>query len=192
MNWFGLLFDARRAGDAELVRRLRAGDEACWRELYRRHHARLYRYALRMTGTEAAAGDITQETFVAFLELADRYDAARAPLGAWLLGIARNRVRKALASSAVWEPADEAGEPAARERDPLEAMTQAERLAAVRAAVAALPEAYREVVVLIEFEEMTYEETAAALGAPVGTVRSRLHRARALLQQSLAGRSVVR
>ncbi len=190
MNWLGLGFDAPHADDSELVRRLRTGDEACWRELYSRHMGRLYRYALKMTGDEAAARDITQETFVAFLEQSGRYDAARAPLGAWLLGIARNRVRKALAATVEWEPADAAPEPEADGCNALEAMTRAEDLAAVRAAVAALPEAFREVVVLIEFEEMTYEETAAALGAPVGTVRSRLHRARALLQQSLAGRKV--
>lgn len=191
MNWFRPSFDPVAATDSELVARLRSGDEACWRELYRRHQDRLYRYALRMTGSAATAGDITQETFVAFLEQAHRYDPAQAPLGAWLLGIARNRVRKSF-SAAAWEPLDDAPPPEAPGQDPLTLLTRAEQLAAVRIAVDALPPAFREVVVLIEWEEMSYEETAAVLGIPPGTVRSRLHRARALLQQSLAAPGVAR
>jgi RNA polymerase sigma-70 factor (ECF subfamily) len=185
MNWFRPSFDPSTASDSELAARLRTGDEAAWRELYRRHQGRLYRFALRMSGSRATADEITQETFVAFLEQSGRYDAARAPLAAWLLGIARNRLRKALAAAEEWGPIDETPAPAV-EHDPLAALTHAERLAAVRAAVDALPPAFREVVVLVEFEEMSYEETATALGIPTGTVRSRLFRARALLVQSLA------
>ncbi|MBN8729265.1 MAG: sigma-70 family RNA polymerase sigma factor [Acidobacteria bacterium] len=192
MNWFRPSFDPLSAADCELVVRLRSGDEACWRELYRRHQDRLYRYALRMTGSAATASDITQETFVAFLEQAHRYDPAQAPLGAWLLGIARNRVRKSFTATAAWEPLEDAPPPEAPGHDPLTSLTHAEQLAAVRVAVDALPPAFREVVVLIEFEEMSYEETAAVLGVPAGTVRSRLHRARALLQQSLSAQGVAR
>jgi RNA polymerase sigma-70 factor (ECF subfamily) len=173
-----------------LVAQLRAGDEASWRELYRRHQGRLYRYALRMSGSTATAEEITQETFVAFLEQSERYDAAQSPLAAWLLGIARNRVRKAYAAAEPWDPIDDSPIPTP-EHDPLAALTHAERLAAVRAAVQALPPAFREVVVLIEFEELSYEDTAAALGIPMGTVRSRLHRARALLMDALASQKVV-
>jgi len=188
MNWLRPAFDAAST-DSELVARLRMGDEASWRELYRRHQGRLYRYALRMTGSTATAEEITQETFVAFLEQSERYDAAQAPLAAWLLGIARNRVRKAYSASAPWEPLDDSPLPDLG-HDPLAALTHAERLAAVRTAVDTLPPAFREVVVLVEFEEMSYEDAAAALGVPVGTVRSRLHRARGLLMHSLAAQKV--
>lgn len=191
MNWFRPSFDPVAASDAELVARLRSGDEGCWRELYRRQQDRIYRYALRMTGSSAAASDITQETFVAFLEQAHRYDPAQAPLGAWLLGIARNRVRKSF-GAAVWEPLEEAPPVEAPGHDALASLTHAEQLAAVRGAVDALPPAFREVVVLIELEEMSYEETSTVLGIPSGTVRSRLHRARALLQHALRGQGVAR
>jgi RNA polymerase sigma-70 factor (ECF subfamily) len=190
MNWFRPSFDAAAATDSELVVRLRAGDEASWSELYRRHQGRLYRYALRMSGSTATAEEITQETFVAFLEQSERYDAAQSPLAAWLLGIARNRLRKAYAITAPWDPIDDSPIPTL-EHDPLAALTHAERLASIRAAVQALPPAFREVVVLIEFEELSYEDTAAALGIPMGTVRSRLHRARALLMQALVTQKVV-
>jgi len=190
MSWFRPAFDPATASDSELVERLRSGDEASWRELYRRHQGRLYRYALRMSGSTATAEEITQETFVAFLEQSDRYDAGQGPLAAWLIGIARNRLRKVLAKDAPWDPIDDTPV-AAPEHDPLAALTHAERLAAVRAAVQALPSAFREVVLLIEFEELSYEAAASAMGVPVGTVRSRLYRARALLMQALAAQKVV-
>ncbi len=190
MSWFRPAFDTAAATDSELVSRLRAGDEASWRELYSRHQGRLYRYALRMSGSAATAEEITQETFVAFLEQSERYDAAQSPLAAWLLGIARNRLRKAYAATAPWDPIDDSPIPAP-EHDPLAALTHAERLASVRAAVQALPPSFREVVLLIEFEELSYEDTAAALGIPMGTVRSRLHRARALLMHALAAQKVI-
>ncbi len=190
MSWFRPAFDPATASDSELVERLRSGDEASWRELYRRHQGRLYRYALRMSGSTATAEEITQETFVAFLEQSERYDAGQGPLAAWLIGIARNRLRKAMAQGAPWEPIDDTPVPAP-EHDPLAALTHAERLAAVRAAVQALPPSFREVVLLIEFEELSYEAAASAMGVPVGTVRSRLYRARALLMQALAAQRVV-
>ncbi|MEP7367069.1 MAG: sigma-70 family RNA polymerase sigma factor [Acidobacteriota bacterium] len=190
MNWFRTAFDPATASDLELAERLRSGDEACWHELYRRHQGRLYRYALRMSGSTATADEITQETFVTFLEQSGRYDAAQSPLAAWLLGIARNRLRKAYASTEPWDPIDDSPIPAP-EHDPLAALTHAERLASVRAAVQALPPAFREVVLLIEFEELSYEATAVVIGVPMGTVRSRLHRARGLLMQALAAQRVV-
>ena len=190
MRWFRPSFDPATASDPELVEHLRSGDDASWRELYRRHQGRVYRYALRMSGSTATAEEITQETFVAFLEQSERYDARQSPLAAWLLGIARNRLRKAYAASEPWDPIDEAPIPAP-DHDPLATLTHAERLASVRAAVQALPPAFREVVVLIEFEELSYESASEALGIPMGTVRSRLHRARALLVQALATQKVV-
>jgi RNA polymerase sigma-70 factor (ECF subfamily) len=120
-----------------------------------------------------------------------RYDAGRATVTAWLCGIARNFVRQRLERDRRLEPVDFAddGEPSAVDNgavDPLAGLLRAERVETVRRAVQALPLPYREAVVLCDLQEMPYADAAAALGCPVGTVRSRLHRARAMLAARLA------
>ena len=184
MNWFRRRGEADGKPDAELVEGIRRGEESCWREIYRRHHGPVYRYALRMSGSAETAEDAVQEAFLTLLERPERYDAALGPLGGWLLGVARKKVLKSGAPTVELE----GGDAAAEGESALDAMTREEAREAVREAVAALPEVYREVVLLIEFEEMAYEDAACALGVPVGTVRSRLHRARAMLAASLARR----
>jgi RNA polymerase sigma-70 factor (ECF subfamily) len=113
-------------------------------------------------------------------------------LGAFLYGVARNRIMKYLERTPRNFSLDEAGE-AGRESHPQlhEQMTPArwaelrERREQVRAAVLELPSEFREAVVLCELEEMSYDEAACALDCPVGTIRSRLHRGRALLLAKL-------
>ncbi|MBM3814068.1 MAG: sigma-70 family RNA polymerase sigma factor [Acidimicrobiia bacterium] len=78
--------------EAALLRRLAAGCEDSWREFYRSHQGRIYRFALHMSGSRAIAEEATQETFVAFLDTARRFDPARGALEPYLLGIARNKV----------------------------------------------------------------------------------------------------
>ncbi len=84
-----------------------------------------------------------------------------------------------------WEP--DGQDPPAPDLDALEALSRDERAAALRAAVDALPDGFREVVALCDLEEISYAEAAGILDTPVGTVRSRLHRARALLARKLSG-----
>ena len=163
MNWFRPSFDPLSATDSELVVRLRSGDEACWRELYRRHQDRLYRYALRMTGSAATASDITQETFVAFLEQAHRYDPAQAPLGAWLLGIARNRVRKSF-TAAAWEPLDDAPPPIDPSPDAEDRASRAQVRGRLRRAVLALPEPLRVAVTARYWAGLTSPEIPRLAG----------------------------
>jgi RNA polymerase sigma-70 factor (ECF subfamily) len=182
MSWFGRRRECGAKTDAELVEGIRRGDEACWREIYRRHHGPVYRYALYMSGSAEAAEDAVQEAYLTLLERPCRYDAALGSLGGWLLGIARKKVLKsAMAQGPDFEEFDRAAEG----ETALDALTREETRGAVREAVRALPEAYREVVALVEFEEMSYEEAAQALGVPLGTVRSRLSRARAMLAAEL-------
>jgi RNA polymerase sigma-70 factor (ECF subfamily) len=179
--------------DEELLRLMRAGDEDAFTTLYRRRQGALYRFALQMSGSEALAEDVTQEVFMVLMREQDHYDATRGSLQAYLYGIARNHVLRRLEKDRPFvQIADEAEEyeSATPERyvaqaDPLGDLLLSEMIESVRHAVLALPAHYREVVVLCDLHEMSYIEAAATLCCAVGTVRSRLHRARGLLIEKL-------
>ena len=182
--------------DADLLRLMLAGDEEAFTALYRRRQGGVYRFALQMSGSEAVAEDVVQETFMVLMRDGGNFDAGRGSLAAYLYGIARNHVLRAFdRERALVRFDDEAGDftDAPHENliarpDPLGDLTRAESVEKLRQAVLALPSHYREVVVLCELHEMSYAEAAEALGCAVGTVRSRLHRARAMLAEKLRGR----
>jgi len=178
--------------DDALLKRSAKGDERAFTELYRRHQAALFRFALRMTGSSWAAEEIVQDVFMMLVREPKKYDPGRGSLGAFLYGVARNRIMKHLERT----PRDvslDASTDAGRVLHPQlqDSMTPArwaelrERREHVRAAVLALPAEFRETVVLCELEEMSYDQAARALDCPVGTIRSRLHRGRALLLAKL-------
>jgi RNA polymerase sigma-70 factor, ECF subfamily len=176
--------------DDELLMRLRNGDEQAFATLYRRRQGALYRFALHMSASTAAAEDITQEVFLALLREECGYDPARGTLSGYLFGIARKLVLRNLERGRGDVPLEsETDEGAPRELavvdDPLAGLTRHEAIDALRRAVQALPRRYREVVVLCDLEELDYADAAVALGCPIGTVRSRMHRARALLLEKL-------
>jgi RNA polymerase sigma-70 factor (ECF subfamily) len=176
--------------DNEFIARARRGDEDAFSRLFARHHRALFRYAAHMCG-RAHADDIVQETFLAILRQAGRSDVPRGPAGAYLLGIARHLVLKRLGARYETRETDaiddEFDEPPAHDAPTaLDAVTRTETIDAVRDAVDALPPAYREAIVLCELEEVDYTAAAAVMGCPIGTVRSRLYRARALLSTTLA------
>jgi|WetSurMetagenome_2_1015567.scaffolds.fasta_scaffold99284_2 RNA polymerase sigma-70 factor, ECF subfamily len=174
----------------ELLPRVAAGDRDAFAALFDRYRRDVFRFALHMTASRALADDVTQEAFLAAMRTASRYQSGRSSERAWLLGIARNQVRRRLDRERVmvaFVPDDAPGAMASPEDhgDPLRGLVDGERVAAVRRAVASLPIHYREAVVLCDLEEQSYLEAAAALGCAVGTVRSRLSRARALLAAKL-------
>lgn len=178
--------------DDELLRLMAAGDENAFVTLYRRRQGGIYRFALQMGGSEAVAEDVTQEVFMILMSDVPNYDPAKGTLSAYLYGIARNHVLRSLnrerAFVSIGEDLDDAE--AAHEQlvapgDPLGDLTRNEAIESVRQAVTALPAHYREVVVLCDLHEMSYAEAAQILGCAVGTIRSRLHRARSLLIQKL-------
>jgi RNA polymerase sigma-70 factor (ECF subfamily) len=121
---------------------------------------------------------VVQELFLALIREARGYDPARGELRSYLYGMARRLILRRLR---VEPPADEDTPEPAVEDDPFERLDLEERLALVRTAVAALPASYREVIALCDLEELSYADAAATMGCAVGTVRSRLHRARAML-----------
>ncbi len=185
--------------DDELLRLVRAGDEEAFLALYRRRQGGIYRFALRMSGSESVAEDVTQEVFLTLVRGDGNYDAARGTFSAYLFGVARNQVFKRYEKDRLLAPSIENDEECEASTldgliafaDPLGDLTRRETIESVRQAVLALPPHYREVVVLCDLHEMSYADTAAALGCAVGTVRSRLHRARALLVERLRGVEIV-
>jgi RNA polymerase sigma-70 factor (ECF subfamily) len=172
--------------DLRLVERIRQGEEEAFAALFERYKASVFRYAVHMRGGDTAlAEDVVQEVFLAFLRQLERFDAARGTVQAYLLGITRRQVLKQLDDVRDEESLDGVDGPSV-ESDPLEHLTRAEATARVRQAIAALPPAYREAIVLCELNDLDYVSAAAVMHCAVGTVRSRLHRARALLASTLA------
>ena len=168
--------------DARLLAAAAAGDETAFATLYRRRSHDVFRFAYAMGKSRAVAQDVTQEVFLNVLENAARFDARKGTARAWLLGCARHSVLDRLRLEARWagdvpeQSLDCAGE---------DRVLAEQRLERLHAAIAMLPVEYREVLVLFELEELSYAETAAVLECPIGTVRSRLHRARASLRAAL-------
>jgi RNA polymerase sigma-70 factor (ECF subfamily) len=179
--------------DAELLRLMLAGEEKAFTELYRRHKGVVYRFALLMSGQASVAEEVTQEVFLALLRNGRRYDPERGSLKAYLCGAARNQVLLLMEKERPYvqlvEESDE-GEAVQIAQlisgdDPLGDCARNEANRLVRQAVLALPARYREVIVLCDFQEMSYAEAALTLDCPIGTVNSRLHRGHALLLKKL-------
>jgi RNA polymerase sigma-70 factor (ECF subfamily) len=168
--------------EAALIEQMRRGDQGAFETLYVRHQPALYRYALRMTGSPDMADDAVQETFMALLQ-SRSYSPEAGPLRSYLYGTARNLLFRMWGAQGREEEVE--ADLAGGGPDPLEGIEAAERVALVRQALAGLPPHYREVIVLCDLEEMAYAEVAEVLGCAVGTIRSRLNRARALLLERL-------
>jgi RNA polymerase sigma-70 factor (ECF subfamily) len=178
--------------DDLLLRHAAKGDEEAFALLYRRHQGALYRFALRMTGSTWGAEEIVQDVFMTLIRAPKKYDPERGSVGALLFGIARNRVMKHLERRPREVPLEEKNEDGTGAGivlqdsfTPAMWVEKRERMHHVRAAVLDLPAEFREAVVMCELEEMSYEEAAQMTGCPIGTIRSRLHRGRALLLAKL-------
>ena len=178
--------------DSELLQSMLAGDEEALAALYRRRQGSVYRFALQMCGSQTIAEDITQEVFMVLLGDSHTFQPARGSLNSYLLGVARNHVLRRLKRERFYVSIEEDSDsdPTGKGRfvttaGPLDDLSRTETVESVRRAVLSLPERYREVVVLCDLQEMNYEETAEVLGCAIGTVRSRLHRARAMLIEKL-------
>jgi RNA polymerase sigma-70 factor (ECF subfamily) len=178
--------------ELSLLAKMKQGDEAAFTALYRRHKDAVYRFALMCTGSPASAAEVTQETFLHLMTRAEQFDPARGTIGAWLCGVARNLVRKQFAGREdATDPADLADDAAPLEQHvdhdtPLERILRNEAAEQVRRALAAVAPHYRDVLILCELSELSYAEAAQVCGIEIGTVRSRLSRARAQLAERLA------
>lgn len=182
------------ATDEELLRRMMTGDADAFTQLYDRRQASVYQFALRMSGSLALAEDVTQDVFIELLRGGHQFDPARGTVAGYLYGMTRHRVlRRMERERAFVSMTEEEGADAARgwderfvtDDDPLAQFARGQMIEAVRQAILSLPVHYREVVVLCNLHELSYEQAAAVIGCPVGTVRSRLNRARAMLVEKL-------
>jgi RNA polymerase sigma factor (sigma-70 family) len=177
------------ASDGEIISRSRSEPEL-FALLFRRHATGIGRYAARRLGP-GPAEDIVAETFLVAFRQRDRYDPARCDARPWLFGIAGNLIRRhhrdevrqlqALARTGV----DPAAESFTDRSDARLAAGAAGR--AIAAAIADLDADQRDVLLLITWAELTYDQAAEALGIPEGTVRSRMNRARTRLRAALGG-----
>lgn len=178
------------ASDVELLQRSAAGDENAFVLLYEKLKPGIYRYAFYMTGSRSASEEVLQEAFIALLREAGKYRPSRGDLAAFAFGIARNLVRRLERRERNFEPltaADEIENVALTISEsalPAE-LIRNETIERVQAAVASLPDHYRQVVVLCDLCEFSYADAAARLDCAIGTVRSRLNRAHGLLAAKL-------
>ena len=174
------------SSDADLLRLMAGGDETAFTTLYRRYQGPLYRFALQMSGQTELAEEVTQEVFMWLMRESRQYQSGRGPLISYLYGVTRNYVLRHLERDqahavSLDDAENEAALLTAADDDVLSELTRGERIDLLRQAILGLPTPYREVVVLCDLHELDYTETATILGCPIGTVRSRLHRARTLL-----------
>jgi RNA polymerase sigma-70 factor (ECF subfamily) len=193
--------------DVELLRRLAKGDDDAFLEFYRRHQGGLFRYAVHMSGSPQSAADVVQETFLTLIRHGGKFDEEKGTPAAFLFGIARNHLRKLHEKEGRYVSlSDEVGQGllaggsgeaghtngnghyakgAGQAEMILEGLEREQVAEMLREAILTLPEHYREPVTLCDLEGKSYGEAAELLECPVGTVRSRLNRARSILLDKL-------
>lgn len=177
--------DSPSSADAEAGA---GGTDALFQQLVHDHQKRLYRFILKNIGNAADAEDLMQQ---AFLEAARAYAGFRgeSALSTWLYGIAMNLTRNYLSRAPqrkyTFEGEQSLDDMASEALDPADAMSHRQTLQALQLELADLPGEMREVLLLVALDEVSYEEAAVMLSIPVGTVRSRVSRARSRLRQRL-------
>ena len=169
------------------------GDAEAFEALYDRRQGGIYRYALRMTGSQSFAEDVTQEVFLSLIQDHSDYQQSKGTVKSYLYGMARYRLLRRLQRERTFvslDTSDDAADGAfvdnsSGDYDPFHELAREEVVGLVRQAVLSLPEHFREVIVLCYLQEMNYADAAEIISCPIGTVRSRLARARALLMGKL-------
>lgn len=156
-------------------------------EAFEQYHRAVFSFSYRLTRRQDLAEDITQECFLALVRTPLRFDEGRGTLKTYLFSIARNLALKQYRDHRAEEPPDDSAAPAA-----VDSGGDMQIATAVSTAVSALPLLQQEALILFEYEGATLEEIAQIVGADVGTVKSRLHRARERLRRALAPQRKVR
>jgi RNA polymerase sigma-70 factor (ECF subfamily) len=179
--------------ESDLLRRCQQGDEAAWRELVSRYTRRVFSLAYRFTGRVDEAEDLTQEVFVKVYQQLDRFAETEGSFPAWLMTVARNRAidnyRRRKEEHRLKADDPEIVEVAASsDEGPQRALERSERVALVHRGLRALPVDLREPLILCDLQGLPYEEAAATLGIPLGTIKSRINRGRLELAKRLLRR----
>ena len=177
--------------DIQLMRAIRQGDQAAFQTLYRRHRSGLYSFALLHSGAPDVAADVVQDVFMGLLNDSYGFDPLKGMLANFLYGVARNLVLGHARQNSRWvqsagDDEDDGLEPVDPAAGPLARLLDDEAVEHLRRALAVLAPHYRDVVILFELHEKTYQEIAQICQLEIGTVRSRLARGRAALAQALA------
>ena len=168
--------------DRELVSRALAGSTDDFRVLVERHQQSIFRFALRLLGNWGEAEDVTQETFLAAFANLSRYDSSRAACSTWLFTIARNRCFNLLKHSRTIALNELDSIADVTPTDPIVSQELSQQL---DRALASLPVEQRSAFVLAEIEQLPYAEIARIERTSIGTVKSRIHRAKQRLQSLL-------
>jgi len=177
-----------RLSDAE-----RSERDALFRTLVQAHGTRLHRFIIKNIGNSTDAEDLTQQAFVEAVRSYETFKG-QSELSTWLYGIAMNLVRNHLsrAPHRRYEFTDESelAEMAGDTLSPAQAAEQAQHLRYLQEAMSELPDSMRDILLMVAVDELSYEDAAALLTVPVGTVRSRLSRARSALRAKLLARGI--
>jgi RNA polymerase sigma-70 factor (ECF subfamily) len=171
--------DIERIDDRLLLERFRHGDRDALASLYRTHHQAIFRFVLYMTDDPDASAEVVQETFLWLIHHPTAFDPDRGSLRSFLSGVARKKLQHRARDRRRFEPLS----PALLQKTATDNPHDDSR--DLRKAIAGLPEAYREAVILCGIDEKSYEEAAEILDCAVGTVRSRLHRGKEQLARLL-------
>ena len=181
--------------DSGCMARLAAGDSHAVQELYQRHGRALLRFSSAMCRSRQAAEDMVHDTFVALMRERISFDPTQGSVFGYLCGVLRHRVSRHFRQQKRWVALDteDDNSPAhdVHAHGPADEISRTEITAAFRRAMLELPLPHREVIALCDLEELPYATVAGILDCPVGTVRSRLHRARALLTLRLASLELI-
>jgi RNA polymerase sigma-70 factor (ECF subfamily) len=185
----------KSSSDQELVKLLARGDHRAFETVFDRCRVPVFRFALHMSGSHEIADEVTQETFLFLLRRPELYSSEKGTLVNFLLGLARNLVRRSRRDATDDVSLEDDGvESELVENEghegPLERVIREQSAAALQAALLQLPQGYREVIVLCDLQEVSYAEAAGMLAIPVGTVRSRLHRGHVALVDLLSRRGL--
>ncbi len=179
--------------DEDLIqaRRVAGGDAEAFSRLYDRYRDRVFGYAYRMLGSQSIAEDVTHEAFLALIENPERFRPELGSMKTFLCAVARNCIlnhfrKRGAAIEDFFEDDDLQSVKDESEPDPLSALLDRELSVKIKESIALLPALQREVIVLREFQELSYEEISIVVGAETGVVKARLYRARQTLGKRLA------
>jgi RNA polymerase sigma-70 factor (ECF subfamily) len=167
---------------------MQRGDEEAFGCIYNRYASAIKNFAGYMGIPSGSTEDVAQDVFLALIHHANRFDPERGSVISFLFGIARNRVLRWMRDHSR-EVSSVPDQEELQSKNPLMQFSKEEQIGRLRRAISGLPEHYREVVILCEIQELSYEKAAEVLGCVVGTVRSRLHRAREILTKRLQNAS---
>jgi RNA polymerase sigma-70 factor (ECF subfamily) len=181
--------------DADLLPRCRNGDQGAWQELVTLHTRKVFGLAYRFTGRVDEAEDLTQEVFVKVYQTLHRYREGDGPFGGWLMAVARNHAidnyrRHKQERLRRHEDARALETMPAQSEHPVAALAREERASLVHRGLRALPAELRLPLILCDLQGRPYDEIAAELAIPLGTVKSRINRARLELAKRLIGRRI--